>query len=76
MIDLGKIALLSIVGLSISACGSDQQVEGAASLDNKIMLAKEGTPVIYQRLNQASSEPENWLNRGRTYAEEPMRKNL
>ena len=70
MIDFGKVALLCIVGLSISACGSDQQVEGAASLDNTIIPAKEGAPAIYQRLNQASSEPQNWLSHGRTYKEQ------
>ena len=70
MIDIGKKVLLCILGLSIAACENDQQAEDAASLDNKVMTAKQGSPTIYKRLNQAASESHNWLSHGRTYKEQ------
>ena len=70
MVNFGNKVFLCIVGLFIAACGNDQKVEEAAVQNNKLTSAKESTTEIYQRLNQAESEPQNWLSHGRTYKEQ------
>ncbi len=70
MIDLGKKVFLCIVGLSLSACGGDQQGEDSTSPETKISSSKESSLAEYQRLNQAAAEPHNWLSHGRTYKEQ------
>ena len=60
LINLIKLSIFFIIGVGVISCGNAQTntpSEGTSSSE-------------YQRLNQAASEPQNWLSHGRTYKEQ------
>ena len=62
VLDFTKNTLFLLMGFILISCENNQQ---------KTSYLTDGSKSApYQRLNQAASEPQNWLSHGRTYKEQ------